>query len=314
MTRKPVSTPHTRLRKQPRTRRLRAATAVPAQRLSVPKTAQKRRQRNRRPFNLSMAGVKRVVLSARWLSLGLLALTIYALIIIGMDTRFYLTYVPVEGTLAIPPEEIVAASGLAGHHIFAADPAQAAAQIAELPGVISATVTLRWPNEVAVAIGEESPVAIWQAGSQDYWVTKAGDLIPARIPTVGLLTIIAETDESQTAVSTRPAMEDDLETADDDTTLAADAGEAVTYIPPEVLTGALQLRALRPNIDRLYYRPLGGLSYQDGRGWRAYFGAGANMAQKLVVYETIIEHLLARGIAPQYVSVSNQEKPFYRTQ
>lgn len=312
MTRKPASAPHTRLRKQPRTRRLRAATAVPTPRLSIPKTAQKRLRRNRRPFNLSMAGVKRVILSARWLSLGLLALTIYALVTIGMDTRFYLTYVPVKGALAIPPEEIVAASGLAGHHIFAADPAQAAAQIAELPGVISATVTLRWPNEIEVAIGEESPVAIWQAGGQDYWITKGGGLIPARIPTVGLLTIIAETEAVQTAVSTPDAAENDPETAVDDESVEEET--AVSTIPPEVLTGALQLRALRPNIDRLYYRPLGGLSYQDGRGWRAYFGAGANMDQKLVVYETIIEHLLARGIAPQYVSVSNQEKPFYRTQ
>jgi hypothetical protein len=82
-------------------------------------------------------------------------------------------------------------------------------------------------------------------------------------------------------------------------------------VPDEVLDGALLLRELRPNIDALYYDASGGLSYQDGRGWRAYFGTGRDMAQKLVVYETLVEHLQAKSITPVYISVSNQEAPFY---
>jgi hypothetical protein len=38
------------------------------------------------------------------------------------------------------------------------------------------------------------------------------------------------------------------------------------------------------------------------------------MNQKLAVYETLIDDLLARGIQPAYISVSNQEKPYYMTQ
>jgi len=89
---------------------------------------------------------------------------------------------------------------------------------------------------------------------------------------------------------------------------------SIPFVPREVLVGARQLQALRPNIEKLYYRPAGGLSYQDGRGWRAYFGAGNDMHQKLVVYETIVEDLLARGLKPVYISVSNQKRPFYRLQ
>ena len=36
------------------------------------------------------------------------------------------------------------------------------------------------------------------------------------------------------------------------------------------------------------------------------------MNQKLAVYETVVTDLLARGIQPTYISVSNQEKPFYK--
>jgi hypothetical protein len=86
---------------------------------------------------------------------------------------------------------------------------------------------------------------------------------------------------------------------------------ALTFIPVEVLEGALQLRQLRPNIELLYYRPANGLSFEDGRGWRVSFGTGTNMPQKLVVYETIVEDLVTRGLTPTYVSVTNQEKPYY---
>jgi hypothetical protein len=86
----------------------------------------------------------------------------------------------------------------------------------------------------------------------------------------------------------------------------------LAFIPQDVLAGAEQLRELRPNIEKLYYRGDSGLSYQDGRGWRVYFGSGTDMNQKLVIYETIVEELLARGLTPQYISVSNQEKPYYR--
>ncbi|MBK9053200.1 MAG: hypothetical protein IPL78_20535 [Chloroflexi bacterium] len=71
------------------------------------------------------------------------------------------------------------------------------------------------------------------------------------------------------------------------------------------------LKQLRPNIDRLFYEPADGLSYQDGRGWQAYFGTGTDMHQKLVVYETIVADLLARGKTPTYHQRQQSGKPFY---
>jgi hypothetical protein len=51
----------------------------------------------------------------------------------------------------------------------------------------------------------------------------------------------------------------------------------------------------------------------SGRGWRVYFGTGLDMAQKLTVYERIVADLVARGLTPEYVSVSNQERPYYKS-
>lgn len=284
-------------------RRMQTAHVVHGPRLQVPRKVRRRRSRSsNRPAQASWTAVKQVIFSPRWISLSLLALMIFALYLVGMDVNFYLTSVPVEGAASIPPAEIVAASGLGGNHVFAVNPTQAADHIAAVPGIVSATVTLSWPNEVLIQVKEESPIAVWQEGGLDYWVTEDGRLVPSRGMASGLLQIV-----SQRAAA--PVVVQDEEEGDGETAVAQ---PAISFIPDDVLSGALQLRQLRPNISRLYYRPAEGLVYEDGRGWEAYFGTGTDMAQKLVVYETIIDDLLARGLTPVYVSVSNQEKPYYR--
>ena len=275
-----------KLRKQPKVRRAEVASPALLPNVVIPRTAKRRQKRNKRSIRFPTATLKRIVTSTRWISLGLLAICIAALTLIGYDQSFYLDLIPVEGALTIPPSEIVQASELGNRHIFAADPNAAAAHINALPGVISTTVTLQWPNQVQIKVAEEAPIAVWDQGGQQYWIDENGRLIPARVRTVGLLQIQSELD---------------------------DPLNDIDFIPIDILDGALQLRELRPNIDSLYYRPAGGLSYEDGRGWRVYFGTGLDMAQKLTVYERIVADLLARGLTPEYVSVSNQERPFYKT-
>lgn len=274
-----------RLKKQPKIRRAKATGTNTIPRIVIPKAAKKRRRRNQRHFRLPTAALKSVILSARWLSLALLGVSIFAIIQIGQDSSYYLSSIPVSGNVAVPASEIVATSGLAGGHIFSADPSTAAERIGQIPGVISVTVQLNWPNQVSIEIQEDEPIAVWKNGSDTYWIAESGEMIPARHTASGLLTIEYEE-------GAKVEFED--------------------YIADDVLVGALQLKELRPNIDHLYYEPGNGLSYQDGRGWRVYFGSGADMGQKLVIYETIVDDLLRRSITPKSISVRNYEKPYYR--
>jgi hypothetical protein len=321
-------------------RRVQAATAAPLPDLSTPearsarKTAAKRKRRNsqqriRRPI----AGVMGFVLNTRWISLAVLAACAYTLFIIGGDDRFYLNTIPVEGATSLDINHVVAESGLAGVHIFAADPQEAADRLGQMGGVITASVTLHWPNDVSIILREKPPLATWQEGEKAYWIDEDGGLSPARAQTVGLLNIVSEvtSDNSVTSDESRVTSDEEVasdrsavsseeeetaneeQTTDEEEQPAGDGVDAqVAFVPRAVLEGALQLRALRPNIDKLFYRPSGGLSYQDGRGWRAYFGVGQDMHQKLVVYETVVAQLMERGIRPEYISVSNQYKPYYR--
>lgn len=295
--------PSRKLRRQPQARKRRneAEAVMAGPRLRVPNTARQRRRRNQRQrlqLKFPTAALKRLVLSPRWISLFLLVATIASLALIGLDEAFYLTLIPVEGVVSIPPEEIVGVSGLAGAHTFSIDPEQAANSITDIPGVISSTVTMRWPNQVHIRILEDTPIAVWEQAGQQYWINGTGQILPARLAVSGLLHIVLLGSEP----STTDVGADDL----------IEETETLVFVPDEVLAGALQLRELRPTLDTVYYQPSGGLNFEDGRGWQAFFGSGTDMTQKLVVYEAIAEDLLARGLTPTEISVASQEKPYYR--
>jgi hypothetical protein len=186
---------------------------------------------------------------------------------------------------------------------------------------------LQWPNQVYVNVEEEAPLLVWVENGTRYGVTASGRLLPGVSIGSNLLQVVSEIDPS--TMSTTPSGQGTptelltegnsdpygVDQLDGEDGVVAQLPETrIAFISTDTLQGALQLSTLRPGIDQLYYRPSGGLSYQDGRGWRAYFGTGADMNQKLIVYETLVEDLLARGIQPAYISVSNQEKPYYMTQ
>lgn len=304
-----------RLRKQPKMRRMDSAVPVAQPRLQVPKRAKKRKKSSRRQHqhvNALTVGIKQVVFSSRWISLALLLLMVFSIYLTGQYEDFYLKEVPVVGASSIPAWEIVEASDLGGMHIFAANPAQAAEAVAGVPGVVSASVELEWPNLVNIQIVEDAPVAIWVEGEHQYWVTQDGGFIPARSAALGLLRIQSAMTPEQVVTAVLAENSEGIEAEEDtETAVPAMPSAQAQFVPQDVLVGALQLQQLRPNIEKVSFELGSGLSYQDGRGWTAYFGSGNDMAQKLVVYEKIVEELTAQGITPVYISVSNQERPYY---
>ncbi len=277
-----------KLRKQPRMRRLEAEGPLGVPKVQVPSAAKKRKRRNDPRIQVPLEFIRTVAFTPRWMSLVLVAVSVWALVLIGQNETFYLSVIPVRGAKSITQTEIIETSGLEGSHVFAANPEEAASRIKDIPGVISATVTLRWPNKVNIEVREDTPVAIWKHGGNIFWINREGKLLPARTAATGLLVI--ESEES-------------LRTTKDS-----------SFVAEPIIDGALQLKELRPNIEHLFFRPETGLSYQDGRGWRGHFGTGSDMEQKLVVYETIVDELLKQGRHISYISVRNQTKPFYKAE
>ncbi len=265
------------------------------------------------PFTIRVGAILSVLTSARWISLGILVAVFYVLNLVGTRTDFYLRYIPVEGAVSIDPQEIITVSGLAGQHIFAADPNLAADQIAEIPGIMSASVDLRWPNQISIAIEEDTPIAIWETPEQSFWINQDLEILPARGDSGGLLKIQAANTIGLLGVQ---AIEPDSDADDED----LDAEELkVTYtagsIPEDLLVGAFLLQNLQPNgttLNEILYDPSHGLTFEDSRGWPVHMGTGSDMAQKLAIYRAMMADLQNREITPAYVSVGDKDKPYFR--
>jgi hypothetical protein len=120
-------------------------------------------------------------------------------------------------------------------------------------------VTLGWPNQVLIQIGEDSPVAIWEEGGRQFWITEDGRLIASRGETEGLPLIVSEMSIVAEAVAE----------AGEDTSPEEIPQTSLAFVPMTILEGVLQLRALWPDVMLFYYRPAGGWSFIDAQGWRA---------------------------------------------
>jgi hypothetical protein len=203
---------------------------------------------------------------------------------VGADATYYVTQVEVAGAATLSQRAIIEASRMEGMHIFWLDPAEAARGVAEIPSILTATVEIVWPGAANITVSERAPVLAWDQAGDRFWVDEEGRLMQARHEAPELLLILSQQPDRLFV------------------------GER---IPFDVMAGALQLQQERPNIDSLFYEAGNGLSYEDGRNWRAYFGTGLDMNQKLAVYEALVVDLQARGLQPRYISVINKDKPFY---
>ncbi len=202
------------------------------------------------------------------------------------NENFFVDSIELVRTDYVTGDEIYRASGVHGVNVFWINPADVQSNIESVPGIELAVVEFEWPSTLYVEIKEKEPVILWKQAGKSVWVDEVGKTFPARHHLSWLLPIIVDD-------ATEPLGIDE-------------------YIPIDVVEGARQLKALRPNIELLHYDVGRGLSYQDGRDWRGYFGSGNNMGTKLLVYETLIENLMSRGIWPKIISVVEPGTPFHR--
>jgi hypothetical protein len=232
----------------------------------------------------------------RLVSLALCLAIGAALVYLFANPVFYVQRAEIGGLRYVPPEEVFASAGIANYHVLFVDTAQVEQNVLQSPSLESAQVSVAWPARVIINVREREPALVWEQGSDRYWVDVNGNLMQLRRDLPSLVLVVNEGNAIPFRCS-GPGCQG--------------ASSATPGIDPAVVLGAQQLKTLRSNIDVLYYDPVHGLSYQDGRGWRGYFGTGTDMNDKLVVYETLIADLLARGAQPIRIDVSSLSAPYY---
>jgi hypothetical protein len=183
--------------------------------------------------------------------------------------------------------EVFALTNVTGLHVFWLDPAQVRADLLRSPTIADATVQIGFPpNMVQIIIEEREPALVWEQAGVASWIDLQGRVMTQREDRPTLLRVTM------------------------DETVSGTAGGS---IDAAIVTGAVQLHALLPNAATLRYHPDKGLGYTDARGWMVWFGVGADMQQKILIYNAIVEAIQARGEIPAEINIVNPDAPVYTT-
>jgi hypothetical protein len=207
-----------------------------------------------------------------------------------LTTRMFAAGAPVvRGTNYLSADSVADASGVMGANLFllSADELQKTLP-QHMPGVQTAQLSIGWDGSLALDIQERTPILLWDQGGSQYWVDAEGVIFPAQRPLDGLVPV---------------------RVPDHGPTLTMDGQP---NIPPEVVTSALELTVSLPAGSSIVYDTQNGLGMQDSNGWPAFFGDSGNIPVKLAVYNGLVDNLLARGIRPSFVNISDVRQPFYR--
>ena len=219
---------------------------------------------------------------------GLIVIGLGAVLVLFFSaSAFYIHSIAVGGLQYLTKEEVFALADIADTHIFWADPAAIRQNILRSPSVADAEVQVGWPpNAVQIVIEERQPALVWEQAGVATWIDLQGRVMLLREDRPDLMRIVADNSDDGP-----PGPNVKLETG--------------------IVTGALQLHSLFPNLDRLRYHPENGLGYNDGRGWEVWFGTGTNMPDKILVYDALVHNLLGRGIQAAEINVANPHAPYY---
>lgn len=218
---------------------------------------------------------------------GTITLSLLGLLFLFFSTDFFYVHsIAVGGLRYLTKEEVFALTDIANLHIFWVDPVQVRENVLRSPTIADVDVQVGWPPQiVTILVEEREPVLVWEQSGVATWVDIQGRVMRQRDDRPELLRIVSEVNDGPLSQNVQ--------------------------VDISIVSGALQLRTLYPNITVLRYDPGKGLGYQDGRGWLAWFGSGSNMPEKLKVYNQLVDNLLTRGIQPREINLVSPNAPYY---
>ncbi|HZY41264.1 MAG TPA: FtsQ-type POTRA domain-containing protein [Anaerolineae bacterium] len=223
----------------------------------------------------------------RVLMAGALMLLVAAAAWLGLDGRFYVTKLSVTGATRTPPLEVANTSGLVGTHIFWVNAAEAEAQLLRsTPALKSARVTCQLPANCSIQVVERTPLIAWQYGQAVTWVDADGATFNARAAQPDLKLITIDAVQGPALIAGRPA-------------------------DPKVIAAALSVARALPAVKRYRFSGAHGLEFDDERGFPVYLGLADDMSDRVMIWKSLRDSLIAREIQPKFVDIRYPLAPFY---
>jgi len=212
-------------------------------------------------------------------------ITVVLFVVLGCIVGFWevlrlpqLTVAPsstqIGGSQRISSQEIFAASQVEGHSIILIRPAEVAQRVAAVPGVASANVHVRLPNQVLIDVRELLPLVAWQGITTTVWLSADG----SEVPQAGAPPSLHLTDRTGAPLGeSRPSWE---------------------AILPQL--GEFQ-RTLEDQTE-LSYGKFEGLYFRTPEGWTVWLGNDGIVA-KLALLEAARREITARGEQPSVIDL-----------
>ncbi len=229
-----------------------------------------------------------LALGSRWISLFMLGASVWMIVVLKTSMDFQVQTMEIEGAYYMSPSRIRSTAGIVGKQSFQVDPSLIERNLESHPEILSAQVTLQWPNLVKIEIEERHPILEWNDGGTSWLISSDAIAFLRR--------------NSPPELNRVHSLESVLEIE----------APLDPVIGPDVIQAALQLKALVGDGQDLFYDPRHGFGFQDLHGWMAYFGAEGDMQLKLEAYENIVEILLQNRYPASFVSVEKLSAAYYR--
>lgn len=232
------------------------------------------------------AASRTLVLPSRetWLLTGRIAILLLAAIATTVGL-IYLVRAPelavgpastlIGGNQRLTSEEIYTGSGIDGRNILLLKAGDIASQVKSLPGVASAAVHVRLPNQVIIDVTEHAPLVAWQAVTSTVWLAADG----AEVPQAGAAPPLRFTDQSNGRLDTNAALRDLL------------------------LENLGAVHAARPDLSEFYYADEPGLYYRAPAGWDVWLGESGPIEEKLAFAEAAAQEIVQQGGKPKVIDV-----------
>ncbi len=231
------------------------------------------------------AGDPRPSLLTHWLRSGRLpalllaigaAVMLYAFIGSG---DFVIERVTVKGAVLADPNEVATVAETIDAPLFTIDASEAAARVAALPYVRSATVRTRFPGEVVVSIEERVPAIVWVTPGGAVRVDEAGRVLFAG---------------------------DDPELPHVSADVALAPGQ---WVPVTQVQAALAIaRTLGSTLQVLAVTAVDGLTGTLNDGRIVVFGGTERTPEKLAVYQATT----GAGLEWERLDLREPDRPYYK--
>ena len=240
----------------------------------------------------------------------LMALSLYILL---YTPAFQVDVLEVEGLQRLSFDDINSALDISGESIVKVDPGSLQSELkAAFPELSAVTVKVSLPANIKVSVVERTPIISWvekgsTGDSEQKWIDQDGYAFPPHGEAGNLIKVEADGTLGMDGLTTNTSL-NTLDVSKKDQAL-------LPMLSPELIT---TLQAMGKNVPEgtpILFSAEHGFGWKDPGGWQVYFGKSlAEMSQKLLVYQKLVDSLTKHGIEPSMVSVEFLDAPFYRTE